>query len=139
MNHDNKHIGPSLDDFLENEGILEEATATAKKRIAAMSKSYLTLPEMLEHSNERASKLYKWALVNGEFRFVHITYGETHLYLVDEGDVATDAGTIMVADDYWRVSTAGRGSGKLKVGCSDEAETALETALADAGRELKRN
>lgn len=30
---DNKHIGPSLDDFLEKEGILEEATAEAKKKL----------------------------------------------------------------------------------------------------------
>ena len=102
-------------------------------------KLYLSLEEMLEHSNERCSKLYKWALVNGEFRFVHIIYAETHLYLVDEGDVATDAGTIMVADNYWRISTGGLGSTKLKVGCSAEADIALETALAEAGRELRRN
>ncbi len=61
------------------------------------------------------------------------------MYLVEEGDVATDAGTIMVGDDYWRISTLGRGSQKLKVGCSAEAETALETVLAEAGRELRQN
>jgi predicted XRE-type DNA-binding protein len=31
----NKHIGSSLDDFLADEGLLEDATATAMKRVIA--------------------------------------------------------------------------------------------------------
>lgn len=31
----NKHIGSSLDDFLAEEGLLEDATATAMKRVIA--------------------------------------------------------------------------------------------------------
>lgn len=100
-------------------------------------KRYLTLDEMLVQANECAFKLYKWALVNDEFRFVHVIYAETHLMLVEDGDEATDAGTICVAGDAWSLPSMAYGSIKLKVGCSGEAMNKLEAALAAAGRERR--
>jgi len=50
----NKHIGTSFDDFLKQEGILEEATATATKRVIAyqiqrlMKERHLTKKAMTE-------------------------------------------------------------------------------------------
>jgi hypothetical protein len=98
-------------------------------------KLYMTLAEMLEHSNTRAGNLYKWARVNGDFRFIHYIYGEQHTMLVDEGEEATSAGNITMNDDFWRMPS--RGSMTLNVGCSSEDEIALEETLAAAGREFK--
>lgn len=33
----NKHLGPAFDEFLDDEGILEEVTETAAKRVLSMS------------------------------------------------------------------------------------------------------
>jgi len=98
-------------------------------------KLYLTLDEMLEHSNTRAGNLYKWARVNGEFRFIHLIFYENHGMLVNDGEEATSAGTITMNSDFWRMTD--RGSSTLSVGCSGEDETALEETLLAAGREFK--
>ena len=96
-----------------------------------MSRLYLSLEEMLEQSNTREGGMYKWALVSDELRFVRVIYAETHLMLVDDGETATDAGTISVADDRWR--TYGLGSQKLKIGCSSgQVLAVLENAAAAA-------
>jgi hypothetical protein len=98
-------------------------------------KLYMTLAEMLEHSNTRAGNLYKWARVDGNFRFIHFVFHEQHTMLVVEGEKATSAGNITMNDDFWRMPS--RGSMTLNVGCSSEDETALEKVLLDAGREFK--
>lgn len=101
-----------------------------------MSRLYLSLEEMLEQSNTREGGMYKWALVSDELRFVRVIYAETHLMLVDDGETATDAGTISVADDRWR--TYGLGSQKLKIGCSSGAAKMLADALEAANRRETR-
>ena len=98
-------------------------------------KMYLTLAEMLEHSNTREGNLYKWARVEGEFRFIHTMMHEHHGMLVNEGDTATSAGNITMNNDFWRMPS--RGSTTLKIGCSGDDETALEQVLLDAGRKFK--
>jgi antitoxin HicB len=52
MTMKNKHIGSNFDDFLKEEGLLEEASATATKRVIAyqigqlMKQKHLTKKEM---------------------------------------------------------------------------------------------
>lgn len=103
----------------------------------------LTFAEMLEDSNQRASKLYKWVRVKPAgvesdpevFRFIEVTYGETHRMLVNEGDVPLAAGTISACNDFWRVYDWG--STTLKIGCDNHAAQDLESAFTAAGRERR--
>ena len=101
-----------------------------------MSKLYLTFEEMLVNSNTPQGGLYKWALVGDEFRFVRVICYENHRMLVEDGEAATDAGTISVAVGRWK--TYGLGSTTLKVGCSAEAAEKLAARLQQAGREETR-
>jgi len=101
----------------------------------------LSFEEMLEDSNQRESKVYKWVRVitntGSEFRFIHLVWHENHGMLVDEGEKADSAGTIGVNCDFWRVSTGGWGSTTLKIGCDEEAAQALESIFEAAGRPEK--
>ena len=60
---DNKHIGPSFDEFLEEEGILEEVEAAAIKRIIArkveeaMAEQRLSKAEMARRMRTNRSAL----------------------------------------------------------------------------------
>lgn len=95
----------------------------------------LHLDAMLEQSRTREGGIYKWALVDNQFRFVRVHWHENHGMLVNDGEQATDAGTISTAEDYLRIT--GRGSDTLKVGCSAEAEEALLQLFAKAGRPFR--
>jgi len=59
----NPHMGPSLDEFLEEEGILEEVTASAVKRVLAwqieqaMEKKHITKKAMAQAMNTSRSSL----------------------------------------------------------------------------------
>ena len=101
-----------------------------------MSQRYLSFDEMLINSNTPEGGQYKWALVGDEFRFVRVIFYENHRMLVNDGEAATDAGTISVAADRWK--TYGLGSITLKVGCSAEAAERLASLLAEAGRQDSR-
>ncbi|ESQ76656.1 XRE family transcriptional regulator [Asticcacaulis sp. AC402] len=63
VNPDHPNLGPSLDDFLREEGILEEATAYAVKSVIAwqlqeeMKKNKLTKVEMAKRMNTTRSQL----------------------------------------------------------------------------------
>ena len=92
---------------------------------------------MLDHSNQRETQLYKWARVNGEYRFIHVIYGENHRMLVEEGEQADNAGTIGINNDFWRVPSLGWGSTTLKVGCDEQAANDLENILVNAGRKRR--
>ncbi|OGX08108.1 MAG: Fis family transcriptional regulator [Omnitrophica WOR_2 bacterium GWF2_38_59] len=60
MINKNKHIGSNFDDFLKDEGILEESQAAAVKRIiafqieAAMKKENITKKEMTERMHMKS-------------------------------------------------------------------------------------
>lgn len=95
----------------------------------------LSSQQMLEDSNTRTGALYKWVRVGEEFRFIRVIFYEAHKMLVNDDEIATDAGTIVVNNDFWHCMD--RGSMTLKIGCSAEAETQLEQLLADAGREFR--
>jgi hypothetical protein len=97
-----------------------------------VSKLYLTFEEMLANSNTPEGGLYKWALVGDEFRFVRVICYENHRMLVEDGEEATDAGTISTANDRWK--TYGLGSVTLKVGCGADAAERLAALLGNAGR-----
>lgn len=95
----------------------------------------LVFKEMLDETQKQETRLYKWVRVDGQYRFIHVVFYETHAMLVDNHEEAEAAGTIAVNCDYARVMDYG--SGTLKVGCSSEAEEALEKLFQNAGRELK--
>lgn len=56
----NKHIGSNFDDFLKQEGILEETTATATKRVISyqvqqlMKENHLTKKAMTERMRSKS-------------------------------------------------------------------------------------
>ncbi|MDS4031068.1 MAG: XRE family transcriptional regulator [Candidatus Contendobacter sp.] len=60
---ENPHIGSSLEEFLEEEGCLEEATATAVKRVLAwqiaerMKQEHITKAEMARRMRTSRSQL----------------------------------------------------------------------------------
>ena len=93
---------------------------------------HMTFQEMLEHSDQRESKLYKWVRVGEEFRFVHLIFQENHAMAVEEGEEGDSAGTISANSNFWRV--VDWGSTTLKIGCSQEAAETLEKNMLAAGR-----
>ena len=103
----------------------------------------LTFAEMLEDSNTRAGGIYKWVRVKPAgaeaddevFRFIKVNYHENHGMLVEDGEQALAAGTIVVRDDSWKLPwTGGWGSTTLKVGCDEHHARDLEAVLTAAGR-----
>jgi hypothetical protein len=95
----------------------------------------LNFEEMLVDSNTREGGLYKWALVGSQYRFIRYIYSENHGMLVNDGEAASDAGTISVNSDFHRVMD--HGSSTLKVGCSSQAEENLNKLLEDASRPFR--
>jgi|GEM_PF-4747775 len=88
--------------------------------------------EMMNRSLTPEGDIYKWVLVGTEYRFIRVVYAEHHGMLVNDGEQASDAGTIHATDSYWRVM--GQGSTTLKVGCSSEAEEGLRMAFSADNR-----
>jgi hypothetical protein len=93
-----------------------------------------TLKELLEKTSAaREGGIFKFAKVNGEYRFIQLHWHENHGMLVDEGETATTAGTITLNNDFWRLTDMG--SSTLKVGFTAETEDELKELLV--GREFK--
>jgi len=76
----------------------------------------------------REIKSYKFVKVAGTYRFIEVVfYGPVHRDLVSEEETPQAAGTIILAPDYWRMSDWY--SSTLRIGCSGEEETELQTLI----------
>jgi len=106
--------------------------------------SVLTFAEMLEESNTRVGGIYKWARVQPAgaeadpevFRFIRLVFNEQHSMMVEPGEKALAAGTIITGRGFWKTpGLGGWGSYTLKIGCDQRHADDLASALQAAGRE----
>ena len=88
--------------------------------------------DQLNAIGDNEGGFFKFIQVNGEFRFIKVTFAESHSDMLKRGEMATGAGAVMVFNHHWRFS--GYGSRMLSIDCSEECGAALRAVI---GRECR--